>query len=69
METETKQAPLDREAAKERLKRILELNGVKKGSVKGRTIEYAFLHGLTVTHLEEMGGWLFLHQCGRSILD
>ena len=68
-ETETQATPFDTEKAKEKLKQILEINKVKKNSVKGRTLEYAFLHGLHVAYGEKVNMLLFLHQCGRSILD
>lgn len=58
------------EEIRERLAKIFELQSIKKGSAKARTIEWAYLQGVATCFGNEMPGYIFICLAsGRSILD
>lgn len=53
-----------------RLSKLLELEKAKKGTVKARTIEWAYLQGIVTCYGAEVPEYIFICLVsGRSILD
>lgn len=59
-----------KEQMQERLKKMLEIEGVKKGTKKARYIEWAMLNGVALAVGESFPVYyVLLMASGRSILD
>jgi hypothetical protein len=59
-----------KEQIQERLKKLLEIEGVKKGTKKARYIEWAMIQGIALAVGESFSAYyILLLACGRSILD
>lgn len=59
-----------KEQIQDRLKKLLEIEGVKKGTKKALYIEWAMIQGIALAVGESFPAYyILLLACGRSILD